>query len=560
MTLPRQLASWAPLLTPFASDLSRALAPWLPRLAAAIGPQKSGANRRGEPDGVSGLSRRGTYDRLLITEWAVLEEVPDEFVRRAAAREHLFLERAYRAPAASTRTIVLFDTGPDQLGSARLAHLALLLVLARRAEIARGTFAWGVLQGDRVLTQGASGAAVLALLQARSAHPPTNEECVEWTEALAEDAGETFVVGGARTPQLPGAQRLHLEEADELDERALLLHAGGRPLRLPLPPPDACVRLLRDPFRASAPVPSRVTLPDAETIALRFLAGGRLLVVLLADGRLARHNIPNSPRAQPGRLALWRPPPGQRIVGVTSRGARVLLLTAMGVDTLVLHDLGPRLGPLKETRVFPVPPGKIALNERALPRLDPIAVTPERVYFIDDDRQMIATDGDSHWNPIGTDVVAARSTATTIEWVCRSDDRWLYDARQEKPMTPRDLGPAGDCRAFFARGHELPMVTRPDGSVDVSPPTGTRIVAPPGATPMSSDDGLLWLGAARDTLWLATGPNETAEIKAPSPITFAASSGHTPHVAFVTRDGHLILHDAHHHVNVLEIGFEERPP
>ncbi len=37
----------------------------------------------------------------------------------------------------SLRSVALFDAGPAQLGEPRLAHLALFILLARRAELAR---------------------------------------------------------------------------------------------------------------------------------------------------------------------------------------------------------------------------------------------------------------------------------------------------------------------------------------------------------------------------------------------------------------------------------------
>src|SRR5687768_17876785 len=39
-----------------------------------------------------------------------------------------------------------FDAGPNQLGSPRIAQIAALIVLSRRAEAAGVRFAWGILQ------------------------------------------------------------------------------------------------------------------------------------------------------------------------------------------------------------------------------------------------------------------------------------------------------------------------------------------------------------------------------------------------------------------------------
>lgn len=62
-------------------------------------------------------------------------EVPDEFLRRAAAGEHGFLALASRRPPETRRCVALLGTGPDALGAPRLAHLALLVVLSARAQL-----------------------------------------------------------------------------------------------------------------------------------------------------------------------------------------------------------------------------------------------------------------------------------------------------------------------------------------------------------------------------------------------------------------------------------------
>ena len=100
----------------------------------------------GTPDGHAGIDTRGLYDRLLATEWALLEELPDEFLRRAVSGEHLFLQQAYQDLAAARQSIVLFDAGPDQLGAPRLAHLAILIVLAQRAAAHDASLQWGTFQ------------------------------------------------------------------------------------------------------------------------------------------------------------------------------------------------------------------------------------------------------------------------------------------------------------------------------------------------------------------------------------------------------------------------------
>lgn len=134
MELPRSLAPWAPYLDLFPRDIGLALGPVVRRIALAVEPLAAHAlSGSGDPDGFDGLSNRGSYDRLLASEWLLSEELPDEFLRRAAEGEHVFLKIGRREPVRSRLSVVLFDVGPNQLGSPRIAHLAALIVMARRA-------------------------------------------------------------------------------------------------------------------------------------------------------------------------------------------------------------------------------------------------------------------------------------------------------------------------------------------------------------------------------------------------------------------------------------------
>ena len=145
--LPRALQPWAQELELFPSETASALAPLLPRLDRLVGPLRASPKwGRGEPDGFDGLSRRGIYDRLLVSEWLLADEAPLEFARRAATGEHAFLKLAQREPQSAPLSLAVFDAGPNQLGAPRLLHLAALVVLFRRAKNSGAYFRWGVLQ------------------------------------------------------------------------------------------------------------------------------------------------------------------------------------------------------------------------------------------------------------------------------------------------------------------------------------------------------------------------------------------------------------------------------
>ena len=170
-------------------NLALTLGPHVARLAAAVGSLRPrGESDGGEPQGYDGLTRRGPFERLLLSEWLYALESPDEFVRRAAFGEQAFLKPAFKQPQGSRRTVVLLDAGPDQLGAPRIAHLALLVVLQRRAEAAGAEFAWGVLQNlpDKGAFNAVTPATVQTWLDARSVVPARGEHVARWREALGD--------------------------------------------------------------------------------------------------------------------------------------------------------------------------------------------------------------------------------------------------------------------------------------------------------------------------------------------------------------------------------------
>src|SRR5690349_8014918 len=89
--LPPLLQPWAGWLALFPDDLAATLGQLLLRLQPLVGPLRRHAARVAvEPAGVGDIVRRGSYERLLLSEWAMADGAPDEFLRRAANNELLF--------------------------------------------------------------------------------------------------------------------------------------------------------------------------------------------------------------------------------------------------------------------------------------------------------------------------------------------------------------------------------------------------------------------------------------------------------------------------------------
>jgi len=347
IALPAPLAPWAAQLEALAPEVALTLAPWLGRLARALGPLgDADARAAGEPDGFRGLARRGSYERLAITEWGVAELFPDEFVRRAAAGEHLFLDFARLAPAAAQRSIAIVSAGPDQLGAPRLAHLALLVVLARRAAAGRARWSWGVLEDtahrlDDALTQDG----VRRLLAARTPHAAPPDALSGWRTALgAEPLRDAWFIGGAQdaaAARRAGLATVTVRDVLEPEIRALELELArrGAParLRLALPPPAACARALREPFSGAAPAGACTQAPRGRAHAVRFTTRGRRMLIEVTGGEIESWAIPHSPNDPTTPARRWTPPRALRVIalGVHRRG--VLAAIAHPADPSVVE-------------------------------------------------------------------------------------------------------------------------------------------------------------------------------------------------------------------------------
>jgi hypothetical protein len=306
LKLPHQLAPWGPQLSIFPEEIALALGPLVQRVAALVGPfTHHHVEGNVVPDGFAGLAKRGTYDRLIASDWLLADELPEEFMRRSVMGEHLFWKVAYREPTETRSTLVLFDAGPEQLGSPRLLHLAALVVFDARARMAKANFNWGILQSGEDLWPGINFAQVEALLQARGSPSARAEHLREWSQ-IADDLGlegEIWVVGGehlrAIIPEKFSSFLVaELPHPGERKLRAECRPAGrhARMIELELPEPAACAQLLRDPF-ATAITSRRKLLPGFTPQGIVFHPSGNKLWVMTNQGKVIALAVPNSPRA-----------------------------------------------------------------------------------------------------------------------------------------------------------------------------------------------------------------------------------------------------------------------
>ena len=311
LDLPPSLRPWGAQLSVLPTDLALSIGPWLPRLAQAVGPLATEVTATtGEPQGYGGLARRGPYDRLLLGEWLLADELPDEFLRRAIDGEHVFYELSHRAPVDRRRVVVLFDGGPQQLGGPRIAQLALLLLFARRAEAAGADLAWGVLQDpQRRLLDGATRSSVEHLLDGSSALGVEDELLERWCQTLAASGGpdDLWLVGEPALVQPArdqGASSVVIRDRLEpgLRQLEVAVRRGLRPaalVDLDLPAAGTCARLVREPFGTS-PRPTPRPSPWLRGKPLGAVLTDTRVCLQESPRQLITCPFPNTPRGAPG--------------------------------------------------------------------------------------------------------------------------------------------------------------------------------------------------------------------------------------------------------------------
>lgn len=319
MRVPEALAPWRPWLDWFDADVVDLLGDLLLRLHPVLGAFRMRAlGGVVEPEGIDDLRRRGQYERLLLSEWALADEAPEEFDRRAAGGEHLFLSPKLVAREADALTVAVFDTGPGQLGAPRLVHVAMWILLAERARAAKARFAWGVLGAPGVLHPADAPERLRQLLQARSLAPGGEGNAQdardrherEWRRALDEanpSPGERWSIGA----HAAGYGLGHRVDIARAAERQLAVTIASRQarreLRLSLPPPERSSALLRGEFERV--VVSRLSGVQTGThgqgkLSLKqpplISCGGRYIAVPLAGESAA--NVYRLPSTEATRL------------------------------------------------------------------------------------------------------------------------------------------------------------------------------------------------------------------------------------------------------------------
>jgi len=594
--LPPPLRPWATQLALFPEDLALTLGPHVARLAAAIGSLRPrGEADGGEPQGYDGLTRRGPFERLLLSEWLYALESPDEFVRRAAFGEQAFLKPAFKQPQGSRRTVVLLDAGPDQLGAPRIAHLALLVVLQRRAEAAGAGFSWGVLQNppDKGAFNTLTPATVLTWLAARSVVPVRGEHVARWREALeiGSRPEDGWLVGDARLERLPEAAGLSRVEVAEVMTPGVrkLSVAVRRQARAPaaveleLPPPADCVRLLRDPFTSRATSPVRLSR-DARIRTFFFSADGSRLMLVRADGGVAVQSVPHSPRATVPRPRRFQPPAGQVLVAAGWRRNGGLVALTRDDKTLWIHGARWHAGRGPRPRGIPY-----LGYEGLLPEAPELNAPPgvATTYVSNGQERVVVRDGAGRLflvDPNGPALLANRVSAfgtvqgvpifvTTPGEESSSEGVWLGVLEDPHPRHV-PLGP-GDGKAFFSQAYTMLhpeagvialrnrpgiwQVLMPSGNVELSVPIGARVIGVGMNYFPAAEPALMLLGADRRSLLLLSASGMRTVARSAEDVAQVVSSHGLPVLAWLTVKGELVVWSFQHDAAIFRAAPEDSP-
>lgn len=371
MQLPESLQPWRQWLTWFAPGHLPLFADLFGRLNPLLGPWR-GRQQGGvpEPDGLGDLQRRGPYERLLSSEWLLAGEMPEEFLRRAVSGEHMFLAPQYRAQQASRLIVVLFDAGPLQLGAPRLVHLALLMLLARRAAEAGAELRWGILQDAPQLRPFDGVAQLKGLLAARSWQLVGDEHWQAWRDWLAmqeQAPGECWLVG-QRLPtndRLFGTHRVQVQRS--LDGQSLsfeLLAGGQRKVVLPMPDERPALQLLKGQFDGEVvAAPTKGSVPRvALTLAPVISSNGTHVALRLLDEPgvvVIKLPASNQKKKLEVRTAIWSG--GSSVLGLTFLGRAIGAVLTDGPYLRFWNISGLRPVEKPGPEALQLPPGTASL-------------------------------------------------------------------------------------------------------------------------------------------------------------------------------------------------------
>ncbi|KPC53758.1 hypothetical protein [Amantichitinum ursilacus] len=584
LVLPAALQPWQHWLQQFDPQIAVALGEMVRQIDALTGASNALTARQepGEPDGLGQLATRGPYDRLLSSEWLLADEAPDEFIRRAAMGEHLFLAPQPKVKRVDRLIIALFDVGPLQLGAPRLVHIALWIVLARRAAQADARLLWGVLQMPGKLAQAGQLKDLAALLRLRTWALVTDQDRTAWDvylQTLQAPGVECWCMTARSQPQLEQiSHMLHIGRALAQDaaEVAFKTRRTQRQTSVALPPEPIAGRLLKGQFDPRArparqrTTEARLSLKSAPLISP---SGNHVAVRLLDEPGVIVFPVPRGPQDTPGKPRKQRWPAGAEPLALAFSGK--LVGGVLRQQDATVHWQMPQV-PIPPDVVL-APPGTAALLHAAWLKQG----KQQRLFVLTSKAELMmastcadAPADDHAARPLESkarDVLAiSPMSATVLSMAQRSSGRVQVERLGfERERSPVDVCAAtADTRVLLSNGHfrgfrfpgcavcsaqgtpheswmlylPTPTPSRGIDQLEVNLPAGWIAIG----LHFSHAGGpmLLALGPRRDVLALHDGKNlETLHTLA-SPVVRHHFSIPTAQVAMLTEQRQLIVYAA----------------
>lgn len=575
MKLPRHLSPWAEQLALFPEDLALTLGPMVSQIASLIGGWRTDHASSGAPDGYDGAALRGTYDRLLASEWLLLDEAPEEFMRRAVSGEHMFLRRAWREKAAAKRCVAFFDSGPEQLGAPRIAQIAALIVLAERARRHNAAFEWGVLQADAGKpSSSVDEAGLRALLDSRCAWRAASEDVGRWMSAAPpSETSEAWLVGAPRLADEARRHGAHALTVTDLPEpgaiRRLRVSAQtrhsalARETTLDAPAGAVAAQFLRGLWDRAAAA-SRGLANGGRHVSsgvdvksnIIFAHGGKQLWARNPAGGVTAFPVPNSPNAGVALPAAFVPDQGSAVVAVAPRrwGRRTVIALDRG-GGLEICVLTKRAGAIHERLAY-IPYPDNERPEWAGPPLSPMSVFGRQHFYFCDSKNSIEISNNALTHAAGQDFIAS-TAAPCQHYVARRSPSAIIVSSVElangklwrEDRSPGLSEPPFITHLFFPTGPKFTLATvhdnsgrcrirRGDDVEKIEFPRGYTVAGmviygePPKPTVILVNKGRNQILALRE------GSPQTVFTSA-SPIAHVAVSDTSPSIAYLTESSEL---------------------
>jgi hypothetical protein len=449
------------------------------------------------------------------------------------------------------------------LGAPRLAHLAALVVFARRAASVGASFRWGVLEDrEHRLFENLDEAAVQHWLHARTALAADADAIAAWLDAIGTSRGDdVWFVGGPDDAAVARAAHARtLVVRDVLDPRAQALDVEvDRPgaasrVRLELPPSDDCARLLRDPFRRGD-LTRRVTAVTGPATEVRLAPGGRRLLVQLDHGVVESWPIPNSPRDKVGKPQRWTLPRGHSLACVGLAGRRSILAATVSRDDPTVLELSYSSSHHRIRVTVPSYVTRRLATDSTLPvgtcGLVQLREGASADLILDVGGHLLVVLDFKLWpaagtvlnavalNPVGADATPRRSIATALH---RSSVVWAEHAGGWRIRVVEGTSSGNRTLATLDRMANGPVLF---GFSHPAQTSSWGIVA----VPRESDEWTVAAAMFNDQRKLLP--------TASSPIISVAVSSTHPHVAWVTESGEVVLYSMQHDAVLMRRSPEE---